>query len=284
MNCISKFACVATVGLSIAVYPVRFNAAPSVYPTGTTIYQPDKAWNGYIIYDTIDEQGAALIDMNGNLLRQFTNIDQVPGPSRILPGGFVMGGNTPREPHQEAIAIIQFDWDGQEVWRFDRTEEVKTEEGETVWASRLHHDWQREGNPVGYYAPDMEPATDHGSTLILAHKNLIKPEVTDKVLEDDYIIEVSWDGEILWEWLASDHIDEFGFSEDARNAIYRSVSVHEERKTADWLHVNSMSYLGPNKWYDEGDERFAPKNILISARNASFIAIIDRSMGSHLRQ
>ena len=215
--------------------------------------------------------------MNGNLLRQFTNIDQVPGPSRILPGGFVMGGNTPREPHQEAIAIIQFDWDGQEVWRFDRTEEVKTEEGETVWASRLHHDWQREGNPVGYYAPDMEPATDHGSTLILAHKNLIKPEVTDKVLEDDYIIEVSWDGEILWEWLASDHIDEFGFSEDARNAIYRSVSVHEERKTADWLHVNSMSYLGPNKWYDEGDERFAPENILISARNASFIAIIDRS-------
>lgn len=277
MNYISKHACVVAVGLACAIYPARFNAAPSVYPTGTTIYQPDKAWSGYIIFETIEQQGAVLIDMNGTLLRQFSTITQVPGPSRILPGGFVMGGNIPRKPHQEAIALVQLDWNGDEIWRFDRTEEVKTEEGEAVWAARLHHDWQREGNPVGYYAPDMEPATDHGRTLILAHKNLVKPEVTDKVLEDDYIVEVSWDGEILWEWLASDHVDEFGFSEDARNAIYRSVSVNEERQTADWLHINSMSYLGPNQWYDEGDERFNPENILISARNANFIAIIGRT-------
>jgi hypothetical protein len=24
-------------------------AAPSVYPTGTTIYHPDRAWNGYTV-------------------------------------------------------------------------------------------------------------------------------------------------------------------------------------------------------------------------------------------
>ena len=95
--------------------------------------------------------------------------------------------------------MIQMDWEGREVWRFDRTEEVETEDGETVWAGRLHHDWQREGNPVGYYAPEMEPATNKGRTLILAHKNVTRPGITDKVLEDDYVIEVSWDGEILWE-------------------------------------------------------------------------------------
>jgi hypothetical protein len=172
--------------------------------------------------------------------------------------------------------MIQIDWEGREVWRFDRTEEVKTEDEKTVWAGRLHHDWQREGNPVGYYAPGMDPETRRGRTLILAHKNVTKPEITDKLLEDDYIIEVSWDGEILWDWLASDHVDEFGFSEDARNAIYRSVNVHKERKTADWLHINAMSYIGPNRWYDEGDERFHPDNILVSAREASFMAIIGR--------
>lgn len=209
MKCTSKFAGVAAVGLILVISPARFNAFPSVYPTGTTIYQPDKAWSGYVIFDTIDEQGTVLIDMNGNVLRVFTEITAVPSPARILPGGFIVGGNMPREPHQESIAMIQLDWEGREVWRFDRTEEVKTEDGDMVWASRQHHDWQREGNPVGYYAPDMEPATDRGSTLILAHKNVTNPGITDKVLEDDYIIEVSWDGEILWEWLASDHVDEF---------------------------------------------------------------------------
>ena len=61
-----------------------------------------------------------------------------------------MGGDEPRRPHQEAIALIQLDWDGNEVWRYDRLEQVVTEEsekddggtlgGETVWSSRIHHD------------------------------------------------------------------------------------------------------------------------------------------------
>ena len=44
--------------------------------------------------------------------------------------------------------------------------------GETVWSSRIHHDWQR-GNPIGYYAPDMEPRISGGKTLVLAHKILL---------------------------------------------------------------------------------------------------------------
>ena len=37
---------------------------PSVYPTGTTIYDPEKCWNGYTIFQA-KEVGATLIDMNG---------------------------------------------------------------------------------------------------------------------------------------------------------------------------------------------------------------------------
>jgi hypothetical protein len=265
------------VGLAIVLVPARFDAYPSVYPTGTTIYQPDKAWGGYTIFNTIDDQGTPLIDMNGNVLRLFTKVMSQANPIRVFPGGYVIGGDVMREPHQEAIALVQIDWEGHEVWRFDRTEQVETEDGETIWAARMHHDWQREGNPVGYYAPGMDPSTDSGRTLILAHKNVQKPEITDKMLEDDLIIEVSWDGEILWEWLASDHVDEFGFSEDARNAIYRSVNVNEKRQTADWVHINAASYVGPNQWYDDGDERFHPDNVVVSLREANIIAIIDRS-------
>ena len=54
MKCTSKFAGVAAVGLILVISPARFNAFPSVYPTGTTIYQPDKAWSGYVIFDTIE--------------------------------------------------------------------------------------------------------------------------------------------------------------------------------------------------------------------------------------
>ena len=261
--------------LAIVLAPAEFQAAPSVYPTGTTIYQPDKAWSGYTVLNSTGRGGAVLIDMNGTELKRW---DDVWGyPPRILPGGYLMGGVTERVPHQENVSLTQFDWEGNIVWKFDRAEQVQTVDGETVWAARQHHDWQREGNPVGYYAPGATPEVTSGKTLILAHKNVTNLAVSDKRLEDDYIYEVSWDGEILWEWLASEHIEEFGFSEDARNAIYRSVEWNEARQSADWFHINSASYIGPNRWYAEGDERFHPENVIISAREANIVAIIDRA-------
>jgi hypothetical protein len=47
----------------------------------------------------------------------------------------------------------------------------------------------------------------------------------------------------------------------------------------DWLHINAVSLVGENKWYDQGDERFNPENIIICSRDASFIAIISRKTG-----
>jgi hypothetical protein len=248
---------------------------PTVYPTGATIYQPDRAWNGYTIFEARDGSGAILIDMNGAEIRHWP--EYLRGPIRILPGGHIMGGDGERVPYQEAIAVTQKDWDGNIVWKYDRAEQVQLEDGETVWSSRQHHDWQREGSPAGYYAPGGEPMLSSGRTLVLGHKELTNLEISDKRLEDDYIYELSWDGEVLWDWLASDHVDELGFSEDARNSIYRSVNWNEAQQSADWLHINSMSYIGSNHWYDEGDERFHPDNIIFSSRSANIVAIIGRS-------
>jgi hypothetical protein len=44
----------------------------------------------------------------------------------------------------------------------------------------------------------------------------------------------------------------------------------------DWVHINSATYLGPNKWFDAGDRRFAPDHVIVSSRQASFLAIIAR--------
>mgnify|MGYP000714167859 CR=1 FL=1 len=37
---------------------------PSIYPTGVTIYNKEKAYSGYTIFPSA--KGALLIDMNGN--------------------------------------------------------------------------------------------------------------------------------------------------------------------------------------------------------------------------
>ena len=44
------------------------------------------------------------------------------------------------------------------------------------------------------------------------------------------------------------------------------------RGAFDWFHMNSATYVGPNHWYDEGDKRFAPDNVVISSRAASIVA------------
>ncbi|HSH75559.1 MAG TPA: aryl-sulfate sulfotransferase [Longimicrobiales bacterium] len=259
--------------------PATLFGYQSVFPTGTTIFHPDKTWSGYTILDTPGEAGAVLIDMNGNLLKRWPAVAAVPGPFRVLPGGYVVGGTNRRRPHQEAPELIQVDWDGEVVWRFDRTELVEHEGAAPRWMARQHHDWQREGSPVGYFAPGAEPLVDEGRTLILAHRNVLAPDISDKLLEDDYILEVSWDGTVLWDWLASDHIEELGFSGEARNALYRYPNWNEERGSGDWLHINAASYVGPNRWYDDGDERFHPDNVLWGSREANIIAIISRETG-----
>ena len=49
----------------------------------------------------------------------------------------------------------------------------------------------------------------------------------------------------------------------------------------DWMHINSMSVLGENKWYDQGDERFHPENIIIDGRNSNILAIISKKTGGY---
>jgi hypothetical protein len=252
---------------------------PSVYPTGTTIYEPGKSWSGYTVFATPDQQGTVVVDMNGRLVKRWTEIAAVPGPMRVLPGGYLMGGDRRRTPHQESRRLIQVDWDGKVVWAFDQGDRVTDDKGVETAVARQHHDWQREGSPVGYFAPATLPLVDRGRTLVLAHKNVTVPAISDKRLEDDRLIEVDWNGKILWDWLASDHVEELGFSPDARTALRSDPNWNEARKSADWLHINAASYLGPNQWFDGGDRRFHPDNIMISSREANLIAIVERATG-----
>ena len=253
---------------------------PSVYPTGATVYDPGKCWSGYTIFQA-KEIGALLIDMNGTEVKLWKGLHGFP--NKILPGGYVLG-HTGERPNafgmQDQIDLVQVDFEGKIVWKFNRWEYIEDPGEEAQWMARQHHDYQREGNPVGYYVPNMDPLVDRGSTFVLCHKNVANPAISDKGLLDDVIIEVSWEGDVVWEWCCSDHFEELEFTEEARNILCRNPNmVPSGGGMGDWMHINSVSLLGPNKWHDAGDKRFHPDNIIWSSRESNISAIVSKETG-----
>ena len=254
---------------------------PTIYPSGVTIYDPEKCWSGYTIFQA-QEVGAVLMDMNGREVNVWKGV--LGMPNKIFPGGTLItsrGRRSGKFSVQDGIDLVQVDWDGNITWKFDQVEFIEDAGQTPRWMARYHHDFQREGNPVGYYAPGMEPRVDGGNTLVLSHRNVRNPQISDKQLLDDLIVETTWDGDIVWEWLCSDHFDEFGFREASKNALCRNPNYRPTKPEGmgDWMHINSMSCLGPNKWYDAGDERFHPENLIVDGREANIIFIIEKKTG-----
>jgi hypothetical protein len=214
--------------------------------------------------------------MNGNAVRNWEHI--VGYPVTILPGGYVMGGTVGRVTkvythHIGSDDLVQEDWEGNVVWRFGKADEVEAE-GKRLWSARQNHDFAREGAPVGYYVPGMLPLVDRGNTLILSQRSGTWPAVTrDYLPRAARIIEVSWEGEILWDWMPAEHFEEFGHSEAAKNTIMRGC------KNQHCVFLNTASRLGPNRWYDAGDERFHPDNI-ISDDRGTIVFIVSKRTGA----
>ena len=256
---VASISCVS----GIALLALNAFAVPSIYPTGTTRYDPLKAYNSFVLF-TGGDNIARLIDLNGNTVHQWkdaaafsTAIDPAVNSGKL---GHVFvtldtaeGRGTDLLPGQNATRISktigELDWDGKTVWTFGE----KAPDG----LARHHHDWARLPN---------------GNTIVLANLlHTVKGFKVPRVL-DDVLYEVNPAGEIIWKWVASDHLDEFGFT-PAQLKLVRNANQ------ADYLHFNNLKVVGPNHWFDEGDKRFNPDNLLFDSREANFIAIIDRQTG-----
>ena len=84
---------------------------PTIYPTGATVYQPKKAWSGYTIYQAAN-LGALLIDMNGSEVHLWKGLRGFP--NKLLPGGYVLGSTTERDPkfgYQDEADWYKVDWE-----------------------------------------------------------------------------------------------------------------------------------------------------------------------------
>lgn len=250
----------------LALGSVAFNASaePSVYPTGVTRYDPAQAYNSYVAFSGADKI-TRLIDLNGNVMHEWK---YAGFPSVVLDPALVQGkpghvlvtlasidasgtGLVPGRAILEVTKTIgELDWDGKTVWEWGGD---KAPGG----AAQQHHDWRRLPN---------------GHTLILANLLHPVPGFAQPQVLDDVIYEIEPSGTIIWKWIASEHLDEFGFTPNELNLIRNA-------NTADYLHVNNLSVLGVNRWFTAGDKRFDPDNVVIDSRNANFTAIIDKKTG-----
>lgn len=262
-------------------------AKPQTFAVGTVKYDPAKTFNSYVVMAT---QGSTkLIDRNGNLVKEW-DLKGSPNamPPKVLPGGYLLTSLYPQLPtgFQDFNTVAIVDYDNNIVRKFNRHEKVdeikgtpKDAKGET-WVARQHHDYQIEGMSVGYYAPNQKPRMD-GKLLVLAHENTKHPGINQNVLLDDAILIVDKDENIVWKWNASDHFEELGYTREALNHV-RAMTLGkkpQKHQGIDWCHINCASWLGPNKWYDAGDERFHPDNIICDSRNTSHMFIIDHKTG-----
>ena len=258
----AKKLCVSTVvgvvlSLAIAYWA---GAYPTIFPTGTTIYNPDESYSSYILISDHSSQGnhpsakvraestppddIRLIDMNGNVVHTWKVTAYFNKRSRLLPNGHLVYVG-PNE------TVTEYDWDGNVVWEHQGIASVN----------------------------DMR-ILPNNNRLFIAHEPL--PDEFQMQVEDVEIApwwsprkrgsvehqrgadiyEVNMDKEVVWEWHAHNHLD-----------LNRFSPVTPE---GDWLHMNSIQPLPENKWYDAGDERFKPGNILINPRNIDMLFIVDR--------
>jgi len=255
-------------------------AAPSVYPTGVTRYDPAKAYNSFVVFTGQDKR-THLIDLNGNEVHQWAKEGFPP----VLLDPAVTGGqrghillqlssqqatpNSMNGPSTQSLG--ELDWDGQVVWQWSGAEPQQaygsTEEIKPYGAGagvRQHNDWRRLPN---------------GNTVVLVSFAHHVPGFKADTVVDDAIYEVSPQGDLVWQWVASQHLEEIGFSEASLKLIRNTLARNDKAIPFDYLHLNNLSVLGPNQWFDAGDKRFNPDNLLIGSRNANFIAIIDKKSG-----
>lgn len=97
----------------------------TIYPTGATVYNPDKAWSGYTVFQA-GEEDVVLIDMNGKEVHLWKGL--LGFPAKIFPGGYVLGSTGRRDPKfgiQDNVDLVQVDWDGNIVWKYNSYEHIE---------------------------------------------------------------------------------------------------------------------------------------------------------------
>ena len=208
---------------------------------GITYYNTRKAYQGVTLLTPANGSGSWLIDMMGEFVRYWDTGYKPAYHGELLPNGNLLyAGKVEDGPLADLEGtggiLLETDWEGKVVWRYQDP--------------YLHHAFYRMGN---------------GNTLVLKWVE-VPGEIAAKVkggdpgteregiMWGDSIQEITREGEVVWEWIAHEHLD----TEKDRTCLLCPRST--------WTHANAVVEL------PDGD-------ILTSFMKNNTIAIIDKKTG-----
>lgn len=216
-------------------------AAPTVYPTGVTIHDPSQVWPGNNLFIDMNAGLIQLIDMEGDLVKEWGAVNgDVPHElAEMLPNGNVLAMY--RAP--AGNKLIERDWNGDVVWELQMPPAVT-----------IHHDFERLPN---------------GNTLVLVRRVRTVPQVGPNPIWDDWLHELTPQGQPVWHWSTAAHYSQLPLSAEARNLIWSENANGKQ----DVFHTNSIFTLPPNPHFATGD-------ILVSQRETDLVFVIERATGN----
>lgn len=230
--------------------------------TGLRLHNADRAFEGYTLYcpsipkfapDETPSGEIYLIDMAGDVVHRWPVRTALQSFCRLLPDGNLLYPTNDRSDLGSA-GIREIDPAGNVVW---------------FYPCRVDHDFQ---------------ILDSGNLLIHAITERAWKGLAPGMTRHPYMIEVTRDGGLVWEWKGEEHLD------DLRGQLPESSWAHVMERAHnqfafDWAHNNTLQIIPPNATHD--DElargragRFAPGNIVFSYRSNDVIGVIDRETGA----
>jgi len=145
-----------------------------------------------------------------------------------------------------------------------------TPDSEVVWSLRCRtdHDFQ---------------VLDNGNVLVHTITDDFCPRLGPELKRHPYMVEVTRDKELVWEWRGDRHLDELEALLGA-DAFAHVMERATGQFAFDWAHNNTLQIVPPNATHErevaEGREpRFRPGNIVFSYRSNDVIGVIERPSG-----
>jgi hypothetical protein len=230
---------------------------------GVTQYNPEATYQGYTLFcptgpeppDTSAPGYAIyLIDMAGKIVHEWTVRTSVQSHCQLLPNGNLLYPTHDRsEVAGGTCGLREIDCQSNVLW---------------YYRCRIDHDFQ---------------VLDNGNLLIHTITDNICPVLGPELRRQPYLIEITRDKELIWEWRGEKHIEEL------ENLLSREQWRHVMSRAHgefafDWAHNNTCQVICPNATWekekaDGSKPIFKPGNILISYRSDDVIAVIDRENG-----
>ncbi|MCB0310401.1 MAG: aryl-sulfate sulfotransferase, partial [Bdellovibrionales bacterium] len=217
-----------------------------------TISDPKRAFPGFTTYAESGTERVLLLNMQGETVHTW-HVDAMR--ARLLPScnllvihGTKYGARN--EPWRTLkYTVREYDWEGGVAWEYTSKK-------------RIHHDVQRLANGNTLFPLRTVIPKD-----LVA--NLADPARRNLTIRSDNIIEVTSQGDRAWFWEAHRSLDVNNCGRQGCNGADRT----------DWTHINTTAIIPENKWYEQGDKRFQPGNLMLMLRNWSTALIIDKKSG-----